>query len=354
MPSQKVAIIGAGIAGLNAAHILHQAGFNVHIFEKSRGLGGRLATRRTEFGLFNHGAQFATSRYPDFIKYLEAATRQGSAEQWSPICWQPSITNQPQATISGSLGRQHPNHEPARWFRGFPAMNKLVSPLISDFSIHRSTRIACIEPRPNNRFELLGLPTTGEDDTPVSHGIFDGIIVAVPAPQSAEILMPLSARFDVINDVKMAPCWAVMIAFQNRINIDFDVIADAHLAVSWLARNSGAVDGPDTSGVFDRWTIHASPTWSQDHVDETADNVATQIKSHVWSIFADMNVTVPAIVMCQAHRWRFARTTQPLGQSHIAAFDGRVVAAGDWCMGARIEAAYQSGESAAHTIMAAL
>ena len=41
-----IAVIGAGIAGLVCAQQLSQAGYSVVVVEKSRGLGGRLATRR--------------------------------------------------------------------------------------------------------------------------------------------------------------------------------------------------------------------------------------------------------------------------------------------------------------------
>lgn len=54
----RVAVVGAGIAGITAARTLAQAGWQVTVFEKSRGAGGRMATRRTAFGGFDHGAQF--------------------------------------------------------------------------------------------------------------------------------------------------------------------------------------------------------------------------------------------------------------------------------------------------------
>ena len=37
-----IAIIGTGIAGLSAASALHKAGHAVHLFDKSRGSGGRM------------------------------------------------------------------------------------------------------------------------------------------------------------------------------------------------------------------------------------------------------------------------------------------------------------------------
>jgi predicted NAD/FAD-dependent oxidoreductase len=59
------AIIGAGMAGLACADALKEAGHNVALFDKGRGPGGRMSTRRMETPLgevaFDHGAQYFTA-----------------------------------------------------------------------------------------------------------------------------------------------------------------------------------------------------------------------------------------------------------------------------------------------------
>ena len=62
----RAAVIGAGLAGLRVAHRLAEAGAQVRVFEKARGAGGRMSTRRTDFGAFDHGAQYFTARDPRF------------------------------------------------------------------------------------------------------------------------------------------------------------------------------------------------------------------------------------------------------------------------------------------------
>ncbi|NJK46404.1 MAG: FAD-dependent oxidoreductase [Pleurocapsa sp. SU_196_0] len=57
-----VLVIGAGLAGLSAARDLARAGFAVRLLDKSRGVGGRTATRRIEGATFDHGAPFFTVR----------------------------------------------------------------------------------------------------------------------------------------------------------------------------------------------------------------------------------------------------------------------------------------------------
>ena len=65
---KNIAIIGAGIAGISLANLL-QKKVNLTVFEKSRGVGGRMATRRAAPYQFNHGAQYfkiANKAFKDF------------------------------------------------------------------------------------------------------------------------------------------------------------------------------------------------------------------------------------------------------------------------------------------------
>ncbi|MEM7652453.1 MAG: FAD-dependent oxidoreductase, partial [Pseudomonadota bacterium] len=64
----KCAIIGAGISGLAAADRLRLSGHSVTLFDKSRGVGGRMATRRSDHGSFDHGAQYFTVRDGRFVQ----------------------------------------------------------------------------------------------------------------------------------------------------------------------------------------------------------------------------------------------------------------------------------------------
>ena len=75
-------IIGAGLSGLSAAVDLQQAGHNVLLVDKGRGLGGRLAGRRIGEASFDHGAQFMTTRNPRFAATVQDWIAAGVAEEW--------------------------------------------------------------------------------------------------------------------------------------------------------------------------------------------------------------------------------------------------------------------------------
>ena len=71
----KIAILGCGIAGLSAARELRRNGVDVKLFDKSRGVGGRMSTRYAGVWEFDHGAQFFTAQNADFKSEIDAAVR---------------------------------------------------------------------------------------------------------------------------------------------------------------------------------------------------------------------------------------------------------------------------------------
>ena len=53
----SVAIVGAGLSGLSCAHALQAQGVKVTVFDKSRGVSGRMSTRRGDGWQADHGAR---------------------------------------------------------------------------------------------------------------------------------------------------------------------------------------------------------------------------------------------------------------------------------------------------------
>ena len=71
---EKFAVIGAGITGITIANLL-QKKVNLTVFEKSRGVGGRMATRRAEPYQFNHGTQYFKIENKEFKDFMQPLMR---------------------------------------------------------------------------------------------------------------------------------------------------------------------------------------------------------------------------------------------------------------------------------------
>ena len=79
-----IAIIGAGIAGLSAANALHKAGHAIQLFDKSRGSGGRMSSKRSDVGVLDLGAQYFNARDRRFVDEVQQWQAKGWAVEWEP------------------------------------------------------------------------------------------------------------------------------------------------------------------------------------------------------------------------------------------------------------------------------
>ncbi|WP_300554492.1 FAD-dependent oxidoreductase [Maricaulis sp.] len=313
----RLAIIGAGLSGLACGDRLKRAGHAVELFEKSRGTGGRLATRRREIASFDHGTQYVTARSPEFSAYLERAFEAGNADRWSPA--------------GADKGKWI-------WWVGQPGMSGLVKPLAKQLLVHTSIRVEAIER------ESGGWRLEAGDNTPETR--FDAVLVTAPVPQTTDLLARHGAAFASLPEAELAPCWTVMLAFDAPLPVAADVFRhDAH-ALAWCARNSSK---PGRPGEADAWVLQASPAWSVAHLEAEPDWVIAQLTAMFVEIAGQ---ALPVAAHGEAHRWRYARVTEPLGQPFVWEAGLGLGAAGDWCMGPRVEAAFQSGVALADAVLA--
>ncbi|MDV7391716.1 FAD-dependent oxidoreductase, partial [Arthrospira platensis SPKY1] len=175
-PKQHIAIVGAGIAGITAARTLMQAGHRVTVFEKSRGAGGRMSTRRSEFGGFDHGAQFFTVRDARFETALRATA--APVEPWSAAV----------VRVLDTLGHAmatDENSQIERWV-ATPGMSGLVKHWAAPIEagkqgngFHVQTLVNRLEPDALNSLQWQ-LRTEGPDGGLQVHGGFDRVLLAMP------------------------------------------------------------------------------------------------------------------------------------------------------------------------------
>lgn len=322
-PPLKLVIIGAGIAGLACARVLANHDLPFKILEKSRGLGGRVATRRVGDDItFDHGAQFVTARTDDFKSFIKSAMDQGACQAWTPIAGGPA---KPDTTD---------------WITGQPGMSSLVKPMAAHANVHFLTRVMGVD-RDGAAWRVRSsFDPNGE--------LFDVVISTVPAPQAQAFFKPQSDIAKSIAPASMTPCWTLLVTFDSQVQCGFDVWQAKDEDLQWAARNTSK-PGRNTSK--DCWVVHASPDWSDRHLELDPELAGRKLLE---CFATKMDCSLPGIEYVTAHRWRYARTTTPLGAPFYSTPDCTLFIGGDWCLGDRVENAFESGTAIGNAVLDAL
>lgn len=311
----RVGIIGAGIAGLSCAEGLTRRGHDVVLYDKGRGPGGRMSTRRmdTDLGIahFDHGAQYFTVRDSDFQSLVDAWIADGVVARW------------PAAGDDAYVG--------------VPAMNTPVRVLAANHEVHWSTPVTALAGGANGWRLTLG----GGDLRDV-----DLAVVAVPAEQAAALLIDAAPEEAATAGGAISdPCWTVMAAFAEPVAVIPDCLRGEG-PIGWAARNSAKSgrSGPES------WVVQATPDWSRRHIDADQGAVADDLVS---ALAAELGVELPDRIGVAAHRWRFARCAEG-GPGVVFDAERGLGLCGDWLIGPRVESAWLSGARLAERIGVAL
>ena len=306
----RVAVIGAGMAGLVCARQLADAGRRVVVFDKSGDIGGRLATRRRDGLWWNHGAPAVHVRSREFLALLESLERRGSA------------TAIPGEAVARFVGR--------------PDMRELLRPLVEGLDCRFGCPVARLAPGSDGWRVALHQDEAAEP-------AFDAVVVAIPAPQAAALLaasgLPLP---DGMEAVRMSPCWTLLTAHGDR-QPGLRQLGQSEAIERSTVTDLGP-DGPTTC------VLHAPAAWSASRLEQDADAVALALYAVLSAVCpADL----PAPDYLAAHRWRYARASAPLGRDCVWLPDLGIGLAGDWCPGGDAEGACLSGRALAGRILQA-
>lgn len=333
---RHIAVVGAGIAGITCARTLVQAGHSVTVFEKSRGAGGRMSCRSTEFGSFDHGTQYFTVRDARFALALST----------SPSVVRPWSTNA--VRILDEAGRVVAAAKPSleAHYVAAPGMNALVKhwsqPLIDTDQLRFETHVSRIEPDKLYPTKWQ-LQTESAGGSSLVYSGFDDVVLAVPSVQAQALLVSSQLAKPLVTamaSVTVAPCWTMMLAFPqaqqpNLLGPQWNAARSTHHRIAWLARESSK----PKRGPVERWTVNASPAWSARHLEDSAERVTDKLLR----AFTEITGIHAAPSYASVHRWRYAQTVEPLGQPCAWDPKTRIGLCGDWCLGHRVEDGFVSG-----------
>ena len=306
----NIAVIGAGIAGLTCARQLSNAGLNPVVFDKGRGIGGRVATRRSGDLRFDHGAPYAQAFRADFKKMLHGLVNDDYAAQW--------IDGKGEDKTVGT-----------------PDMSSLPKGIAAGLDVRLNTPITAVASHAGKGWRLR----SAEKDFLAHH-----IIITVPAPQVAGILGEKHPLATQITKVKMSPVLTIMIALNGDIPIAHEPKQDDPLVS--IIQNCGKPNRPQNCG--SAWVAHAGLAFSLAHLEKDLPDIAKQMLPLLCN---RLSVKADRITHAVSHRWRYGRVSEPLEQPFLRSSNGTMYLGGDWCVGPNIEDAWSSGTAIATDLL---
>jgi len=320
----RIGVIGAGLSGLVAGRELAARGHQVTIFEKSRGLGGRIATRRIGDAVIDHGVPALWSAGPlaDLAAGLEEPPREISL---------------PLGDASGAL------HHGRRPFAYASGLTRLPKQLAADLDVRRGVRIAVLR-------ACEGTLELG-DEHGNGHGSYERVVISAPAPQAAELLATLTSerwRAELMRAIAYEPAVVYLAGLRLPAHPPwFGARGLAGGALSWLGVES-AKARPVAVGVIPI-VAHLNAELSAQHFEAT-DGVIEELAT---TLLVDiLGQAARSAEWSQVKRWRYAVPTSRIDFSSVNPAESPIVVCGDATAGEQsLDAVLESGRRAAWQII---
>ncbi len=272
-----VAIIGGGICGLMAASILRQNPAKTIVLEKSKGVGGRLASRRvaTSDGRnaqFDHGGQFLEIRDKKTWEIIRPLLPERFEREWH---WREFV-------------------------RPLPAINSFPKLFAASKDVCREKKVETIVANPSAKIWNLQL-TTGETIAAKK------IISTAPLPQLLEIIENSELILEnKVHKALKAISYNRSIAVMIVLNASPGslLMKEPDPAIEWLIDNVNKGISKKAPSL----TIIASSTWAATHF-QSSDQ---EIFESLWDLADLKDLSVESY---QIHRWKYAIATSSINQA---------------------------------------
>jgi renalase len=321
-----VLIVGGGIAGLTAASALRASDQSVLVLEKSRGFGGRAATRRWDEMPVDHGAQFFTARSAEFRAQVDDWLRRGVCFEWS--------RGFHRATEYGPKPPEGDNFPRYACRDGMVTLGRDLAGNDASFVL-RETKVTNVD-RHDSGWEVL------TEDGRIFRS--RALIMTPPPPQSADLLAGASRdAVALLQRLTMAPSLAIAARYGPMEVSWRGIQAPTDPTVSWIGNDTSK--RPDLHPDARVLVVHASPSFSAAHFDADENLIARQLLDRAGHL-AQTDLSAPQSWFLQ--RWRYALGPQTDGEpARLIAGGPPLVLAGDAIAGGKIEGAWLSGKNAA-------
>ena len=326
----RIAIIGAGISGLVAGRTLAKAGFEVVVFEKSRGYGGRMATRYAgenhEIKL-DHGVSYLEGQSPEFRAFLLELLEEGLTKPWSG-----------RHMLLEKNRYMEYHHEEARAV-AIDGMNSIGRYLARLVDVRLQERVGGLtfigDDRRKKRSWMLNLESSATYEA-------DAVIIAAPSKQAYSVLNTTIDEVSTlkivreIDEVEYDPLFVLMAAYSSAPELEWDMLDIKASVLGWAAVESSKRDMKKTHLV-----LHSTPEFARTHI-EKREGVEKEMLKELSDL---MGAWAGSPDWSQLHFWRYNQAINPLGVPYIDLneMEKPLAVVGSYMNGNTVESAYLSG-----------
>ena len=313
----KLAIIGSGISGISLASNL-KSKLNIQIFEKSRGAGGRMSTRKTDLFEFDHGTQFFKIKTKEFRDFLSPLFLKNIIKHWQCKLIEiqnKKIINEKQITIDDEF------------FVGVPFMDSIVKSLSKNYNLKLNTEICNIE-KINKHWRLY-------DKNNKCYEKFDWVVFTIPSEQTCSLIPKNVSFYDIINQIKMKSCYSLMIGKSKPLNLKFDIASIHDEDIAWIAVNNSKPERNKKYSLL----VNSSYDFAKKNSNQANDKVLDHMLSLTSKI---LNKDLSDSILTTLHQWRFVEAYKHPSEDYFIDPNLRIAVCGDWCVDSRVEGAFTS------------
>jgi len=330
-----IGIIGAGISGLTAGRLLARAGHEVTIIEKSKGYGGRMATRyagKNQTTKLDHGLSWFHANSAEFQAFVAELIEKDLVGIWGDNF---------AYYRDGKFFKSNPTGEIQACYTAPKGMNSIGKYISRWVDVRLNTKVGGLtyigSGRKKKRPWMINL--TGADTIEA-----DAVIIAVPAPQAYGILQTARDETDtlkiirIIDDIYYEPAYTVMSGYGDRTAPDWDGIICKDTDIEFISNEITKRDNAQECS----FVIHSTSTFAKQHEESDHDLVAKMMLNKAGEI---AGVWAAAPEWHQSHYWRYKKAVNFLQESYLELenTEGPLALIGDYLAGNTVDHAYQSG-----------
>jgi len=322
---KRIAIIGAGISGLTLAQNLKSHG-DVVVYEKARGVGGRMSTRYADPFYFDHGTQYFTARTDQFQAFLKPYFEDGTITEWSG------------KVINLEIGKKTTKRI---WFEphllATPNMNSLCKKLAQGLDIRLTVEIAPLSQKQGAVWVL-------QDKQGNMLGEYDWVISTAPPAQTLNLFQTVLPDDTALHTARMQGCYTLMIGFSKPWDKQWIAAKVRDNPIKWISINSSK---PGRNKAVTAIVAHSCNNWADEHID---DDMQEAQKFLVAQFEAVTGISTTNADYISAHRWKYAIVEEAESSGFYFDPSQCVAATSDWASTSRIEEIWISAVDLANNI----